>query len=282
MKIKFFSLFVLLACIFTESAYAQEAKKFIMPAKPDYSALQMTGVTAVNQVIDPLRIRLHDGRIAQLAGIDIPDLTPYDTGEIGLAAMELLNQTLTNKHVRLHQTKNSRKGRTNRMGYELAQVEERNAEIWLQGALIKNGLARVRPSTVNIEMAGAMLALEQEARAEKRGLWADEAYAVLTPENAEKGMNGWAIVEGTVKANAMHSNTVYLNFGQDWRKDFTVGIPSTARREMVNLGLNPLQFSGKRIRIRGWVENYNGPYIELMHPVWIEILPPQAEPSNLN
>ena len=78
-------------------------------------------------------------------------------------------------------------------------------------------------------------ALEAQARAAKHGLWADDTYAVLTPDNAEKGLNGWAIVEGTVRANAMAGNTVYLNFGQDWRKDFTVGTKITRRNRVSNL-----------------------------------------------
>lgn len=275
-------LFVVLTVLFTATSYAQEEEKFILPPKPDYAELQLTGAAHVGQVVDPLRIRLHDGRIVQLAGIDIPDLTPYDTGELGLAALEWLKQTLAGREIRLYQSKDVNQGRINRMGYHLAHAEERGGGLWLQGALIANGLARVRPSAVNTGMAAQMLALEAGARAEKRGLWADPQYAVLTPETADKGLHGWAIVEGVVRANAVAGNNVYLNFGSDWRSDFTIGVTPATRRALTNIGLNPLGFAGKTVRIRGWVEEYNGPYIELMHPVWLEILPENPEAATLN
>lgn len=242
----------------------------------------MTGEAQVDAVLDPLRIRLLDQRIIQLSGIDIPDLTPYDTGDLGAAAMELMAAKLVNKTVQIYQAQDSAKGRTNRMGYELAHLVEKNDGWWVQGALLDAGLARVRPSSVNIEMAAPMAQIELEARNAKKGLWESEDYAVLTPDNAANALNGWAIVEGTVKATAMMKNNVFLNFGPDWRSDFTVGIPPAVRRTLTNAGIDPLQYAHKTIRVRGWIEDYNGPYIELMDPVWIEILPAPSEQATLD
>lgn len=275
------TLFLILTAPFTTPASAQEGKSLRLPPKSDFSALQMTTVEQVAEVIDPLRLRLQNGTIIQLSGIDIPDLTPYDSGEIGMAALAFLKTDLLHKQVRVYQRKGAKEGRTNRMGYDLAHLEEKIGEQWIQGTLIVNGLARVRPSASDTDMAPQMMALELEARNGKRGLWADERYAVLTPETAERGMNGWAIVEGTVHASAMARNTIYLNFGLDWHTDFTVGITPEVRREMTKIGLNPLQFAGKKVRVRGWVEKYNGPYIEAQNPVWIEILPDTPESPNV-
>lgn len=204
-------LIILLASFFISSAHAQ--------GEADFSALILTGEQQVEEIIDPLRLRLLDGRILQLSGIDIPDLTPYDTGEIGLAAMTLLKETFLKKYVKIYQDKNKDKGRMNRMGYHIAHLSEKNSNLWIQALLIQNGLARVRPSAQNIEMAEQMMALELIARKEKRGLWADEKYAVLTPETVGSAMHGWAIIEGTIRASAMAKNTVFLNFGNDWRTD---------------------------------------------------------------
>ncbi len=279
----YFVIFAVLTCLFITPIRAEdkEAIETLMPPPADFSALGMSGEAQVQQIIDPLRIRLLDNRIVQLAGLDIPDLTPYDSGPIGLAALALLRETLMQRHVRLMQIKNNRNGRTNRMGYELAHLEEKLDNTWIQGLLLTNGLARIRPSAEHTEMAAQMMALEDKARAARRGLWADEAYAVKTPDTAGEAMNGWAIVEGRVKASAMAGNTIYLNFDLDWRKDFTIGIKPDVRRAMARNGLNPLDFGNKYVRVRGWVESYNGPYIELMHPVWLEILPDPTESATL-
>ena len=262
----FFVLVLFLTSFFITPARAQEKAD---SAQTDFSALTMTGEQQVDQVIDPLRLHLSDGRIIQLDGIDIPDLTPYDTGDIGMAAARLLRENLTQKNVKIYQGKS----RVNRMGYQLAQLVEKNSGVWIQGLLLSEGFARVRPSKLNVEMAPQMMALEQQARDNHKGLWADPRYAILTPDTAAQAMNDWAIVEGTVRATAMANNTVYLNFGPDWRSDFTIGLPPAIRRTLNNMGVNPLQLGGKTLRVRGWVESYNGPYIELMAPVWLEIMP---------
>lgn len=268
--------FLLTICCFTAPVRAQEGEKPIVPSAPDFADTVMTGEAQVEAVIDPLHVRLQDGRIIQLAGVEIPDLTPYDTGDIGAAALDSLRSLLERKWVKVYQSRDARNARTNRMGYHLAHLVEKSGEVWVQGLLLANGMARVRPSSVNTELAVPMLALEQEAREGARGLWSDPAYAVLTPDTAAQGANGWAVVEGEVRAAAMAGNTLYLNFGPDWRNDFTIGLPAAQRRAFSKLNTDPMQFAHRTVRVHGWLESRNGPYIELIDPVWLEVLP-QAE-----
>ena len=89
------------------------------------------------------------------------------------------------------------------------------------------------------------------------------------------------IVEGTVRAAASVRNTYYLNFGTDWKTDFTIGIPSDIRRTMSAHGIDLALFPGRRVRVHGWLESYNGPYIELFSPAWIEVLPDESQSSTL-
>ena len=39
-------------------------------------------------------------------------------------------------------------------------------------------------------------------------------------------------------------------------------------------GLDPLTLEGRRIRVRGWIDSYNGPVISADHPQMIEVQPP--------
>lgn len=242
----------------------------------DFSALMPDGTESVDQVIDPLRVRMANGKIVQLAGLDIPDLDAYEPGDVSLAARDRLQQVLKNKQVRLYITKDPRQGRSNRLGYKLVHMARTDDGLWIQGDLLSAGLARVRPSERNPEMAAQMIAKEDQARAEGKGLWADGKFPVLTPETADKAMNQWAVVEGTIRSAATANNTIYLNFGQDWHTDFTIGIDGAVRRDLSKNGINTLSLGGAKVRVRGWMESYNGPYIKLLNTAWLEILPPEA------
>lgn len=245
---------------------------------PDFSELHQADTAVAAQVIDPLRIRLHDGRIITLAGLEVPDWDPVDPGPISLAARDLLKPLVETKQVRLYVTKDAKSGRLTRFGDLLAQLQVSPDGPWVQGMLLAAGLARVRPTERNPEMAAQMIALEDQARQAKRGLWANPKYAVATPETAAQHENDWAIVEGTVYGTALNNNMLYLNFGPDWHTDFTIAINPALRRQMEQADINPQALTGRKVRVRGWLREYNGPYLELDNLAWLEILPREATP----
>ena len=80
------------------------------------------------------------------------------------------------------------------------------------------------------------------------------------------------LVEGKVLKAARIKGRVYLNFGDDWKTDFTVTIGVPARRMFREAGTDPLSLEGKRIRVRGWLKRYNGPMIAATHPEQIEVV----------
>lgn len=241
--------------------------------KVDFEELRLMNMVVVKRVIDPLRVETQDGKIYQLANIDYPDSDPHDPGPLMLSAHATLKQLLEGKRARLYQTKTPDQGRLTRMGDELAHLEVVDGDIWIQGLLLANGFARVFPSERNVQMAGAMLVLEDEARTHKRGLWNDARFARLDAKEAAQGMDKLSTVEGIVRGVATVNNRTYLNFDRDWQSDFTIGLQPAIRRLLEKDGVDPLSLNGKSVRVRGWVEEYNGPFIELTHPAWLEILP---------
>lgn len=287
----FSSVFVLPCIVAAQNDKAQQP--LAIPATPDFEELRQMKTVQVDQVINALTIRLKDNRIIQLSGIEIPDLTPYDAGDIALKAQNEMEARLPNRKIRLYQTKDDDKGRINRLGYHLAHVmlptieedeDGEKVEIWLQGFLVVNGLARVRPNERNPEMADQLYALEDKARKEKRGLWNAEKYpqfAVYDP-SGEIPKNDFAIVEGTVKSVATVRNTTYLNFGDNWRDDFTIALDSGLRRDLSKAGTDALSLEGQKIRVRGWVEDYNGPFIRLEDMSLIQLLPEEADQTNVD
>lgn len=161
--------------------------------------------------------------------------------------------------------------RTNRYGQLLAQVHRADG-LWLQGEMLRRGLIRVQTLPATGAQAGEMLAIEAEARRAGRGLWADRRFAVRTPETAARDIGTFQIVEGWVRKAARLQNRVYLNFGDDWRSDFTVSLPSRLATAFARDGLDPMTLSGRRVRVRGWLDSFNGPLIELTHREQLEVL----------
>ncbi|MGY8997829.1 MAG: thermonuclease family protein, partial [Alphaproteobacteria bacterium] len=79
------------------------------------------------------------------------------------------------------------------------------------------------------------------------------------------------LIEGTVVIAAEFDRRIYLNFGEDWRQDVTVTVSPNNRAIFREAGLDFAELEGKRIRVRGWTQWYNGPVIEIDHPEQIEV-----------
>lgn len=257
----------------TRNAHAQEAAKPVTSSAPqsNFSALRETDTDIVTDVIDPLTLRLKSGTTITLTGLDYPDLEYHNPGELSLMAVKILKDMLLGKSVKVYQSKNIM-GLENRMGHRLAHLERSTDKIWVQGIMLRLGLARVRTTPHNDDLTPEMLALEQEARAEKIGLWAVPAFGVHTPDTAEKHIGSFQIVEGTIQSVSIKQNQIFLNFGANWRDDFTITITPTNRRAFRNSGIDFQSLGGKTVRVRGWMGSYNGPYIDITHPGQLEFL----------
>ena len=158
-----------------------------------------------------------------------------------------------------------------RHGRVLAQATRADG-LWLQGAMLEAGLARVETFADNRARAAALLAAESAARDARRGIWAEARFRVLTPEEAERAGDGFHLVEGVVRRVTERRGRFYLDFGADWRSDFTVAVAGGDRARFRAAGLDPAALVGARLRVRGWMRRLNGPMIEATHPEQIERL----------
>jgi micrococcal nuclease len=265
--IRILILFLSVTSLFVNAANAGDVPGL---PKADFSELRKTGLKNVTAVIDPQTVQLEDGTVVRLAGLDFADYDPENPGEFSMTAMDILKDMLVGKEVVLYQTINKDEGRLNRMGHNIAQLERQSDNAWVQGTLLNLGLARARTTRSNPEMAQQMYDLEEHAMKDKMGIW-EKTAAILTPEDAEKHESSFQIVEGRIESAAIKQNRIYLNFGHDWKSDFTVSIAPEDKRAFSREKLDPLQWNGQQVRVRGWIESYNGPYMEINHPAAIEL-----------
>ena len=171
--------------------------------------------------------------------------------------------------------------RTDRYGRALAHLHveagqtgdrQTSNRLWLQGALLRRGLARVYSFRDNRALIAEMLALESEARAAGRGIWDHPFYTVRAAEPPRLAIDRFTLVEGLVVAVAIVRKRAYLNFGADWKSDFTVSIAPRDRLLFEREGIDLEALEGRVLRVRGWVESWNGPMIKVTHPEQIEVL----------
>lgn len=246
----------------------------VLAAPPDSLA---EGDTArVARVIDGDTLRLDGGGAdVRLVGIQAPKLP---LGRRGFKPWPLAEKSekalaaLVNGHrvtLRLGATARDRNGRV------LAHVV-RDDGLWVQAELLRQGMARVYTFPDNRQLAPELFAAEREARAARRGIWAEAAYAVrpADPKSLARDIGTFQIVEGRVKDAAKVRGRVYLNFGDDFRTDFTATIAPEASPLFSKAKTDPLALKGKIVRVRGYLRDYNGPVIDITHPEQIEI---QAE-----
>lgn len=221
----------------------------------------------MKKAIDATSLLSDTGEIYSLTGLDIPA-----DNETAPKAQKRLAELVEGKKCTLYQTRSEKVGRVNRMNQILAQITCGKDDAWIQGTLLAEGLARVRTTPENKNNAADMLALEQTARDKKLGLWALPMNAVFTPVTADAHINSFGVVEGRIYQTAQNKTAIFLNFTSDWKTDFSIGIPATLRKDFSKLRIDPLSLKGKTIRVRGWIRNYNGPYIELDHVEQLEII----------
>lgn len=240
----------------------------------------------VTKIVDGDTLVLVDGREVRLTGIQAPKLSlgrpNFDVWPLAEEARDAAIDLVLGKSVTLRFAG----ARADRHGRVLAQVfvaREDGGFEWLQEELLRRGLARVYTFSDNRACSEELLKAERAARREERGIWADPFYAILDAADIPvllERVGRFELVEGRVVSAALVRGRLYLNFGDDYREDFTV----TVRERDVKLfgteepwasfvggaAADVAALAGRHVRVRGWLDRYNGPEMEATHPEQIE------------
>jgi endonuclease YncB( thermonuclease family) len=223
----------------------------------------------VVEVVDGDTLTLEDGRPVRLVGLQAPklplDREGFKTWPLAETARETLSRLVLGRTVSLRYGGR----RIDRHGRTLAHLFLDDGT-WIQGEMLRLGLARVYTFADNRALIDEMYARERQARRDRRGIWRDAFYAIRTPQDVRYHVGEFQIVDGTVIEASRVKKWVFLNFGPDWRTDFTVVIPVRVLSLFKETGIDPLGLANSRIRVRGWVERWNGPMIEVTHPEQME------------
>jgi micrococcal nuclease len=232
------------------------------------------GSSLVTEIRGGDTLILADGRSVRLAGVLLPRRAGETdvTAEARITAEKAIADLAAGQKVELRLGT----GLRDRYGRLMAQVFviKDGQRVWLQERLIAAGLARVISSRDNRICVTDLLALEKTARETSQGQWRTGLFSVkpAAPEDILSGLaQSYEIIEGRIETVAEVRGRTYLNFGKNWKRDFTVTVSSDAAKLFIDQSaLSGL--TGRLVRVRGWIETINGPSLSMTHPEQLEIL----------
>lgn len=233
-------------------------------------ALPLGEQGVVAAIVDGDTLVLESGTEVRLVGIQAPKIPLGRAGFVAWPLGEEARAALTGfalgRVVALHYG-----GRQmDRHGRALAHIV-RDDGLWVQAMMLEAGFARVYSFPDNRALVADMLNHEAVARRAGRGIWADDFYRPQSPESAADLLNTFQLVEGRVLSAAIVRGRAYLNFGTDWRSDFTATVSPRDRRVFDAEEYDLKGLEGRTVRVRGWIKSFNGPMIGVTHPEQIEV-----------
>jgi len=232
----------------------------------------------VRNVTDGDTFYMQSGLKVRLSGMQAPKLSlgrdHVKDWPLGYESKAALTKLTQNQNIRLFYS-GLRRDRYKRALAQVYTLDDKGQpDIWVQREMVRLGMARVYTWPDTFQDTQALYIAEQDARAAGRGMWALERYAVRSPDPdpLAQDVDSFQIVEGIITSSADIRGTIYLNFGANYKTDFTIVIPKKARKSFKAQGFDPLTLEGARVRVRGWVELKNGPMMWLDHPQRLEIV----------
>ena len=236
------------------------------------NSLTVDGGGKVVEIVDGDTLILEDGREVRLVGIQAPKLPLGRRNFKNWPLADISKSALLT--LALYKTVTLSYGgrRVDRYNRQLAHLHDA-AGTWIQGEILRRGMAGVYSFSDNRAQVAEMLALERKARVERLGIWRHRFYRIRSADAVHRDIGSFQLVEGSVRAVAVRRKYTYLNFGANWRMDFTIAVPARARRAFEAAGLALTSLEGRKVRVRGWIKSRNGPMIDASHPEQIEILP---------
>lgn len=153
---------------------------------------------------------------------------------------------------------------TDRYGRSQIWLYKPGSDTTMQEALLTRGDALIYDMAAT---PAAWIQAEKLAQQQKRGLWAEKGW-IIDADSAFDALGKFRLVKGTVTRTYKGRDTYWINFGQDWKTDFSIAIPKRAWRSFGDrLEVAP----GSTITARGVIELDNGPMLTISRPEQMQI-----------
>jgi len=150
--------------------------------------------------------------------------------------------------------------------------------VWVQKTMIEQGYAWWSGAAdYPPELVSKLRNAEAIARMNRAGIWQEFSLLDVNASATSAVKGDFVIAKGRVIGVFETPKNTYLNFGEDWRTDFTAAISSKKRKNFAAQGWKLTDLKNKLVMIRGIIRFYNGPYMELDFPEQLEIMETKSE-----
>ncbi|UCC95403.1 MAG: thermonuclease family protein [Candidatus Omnitrophota bacterium] len=235
---------------------------FILSCSPSYDYSHIKVV----EVIDGDTVKLSTGQLLRYIGLDTPEIRIKKEGRFyyspqpyAYEAKEYNRSLVEGKFVSVEfdVDKKDKYGRL--LGYCFIDG------VFVNAKLLEEGYAVLYTYPPNVKYVDLFVSHQKQARKHKRGMWG--AYEVIEHTEAARHLNQIRTVKGRVISTYKSKNCVFLNFGRNWRTDFTVVIFNNSLDFFSQKGIDPVRYyKGKLIEVTGRIREYNGPEIIVNSP----------------
>ncbi len=145
---------------------------------------------------------------------------------------------------------------------------------WIQQDILRRGGALTFMETNHENCRNALLDAESKNTARKGNYWRAKGIKFRATELdllSEKSGH-FVLVTGVVRSIGDRSRRLYLNFGENWAHDFTVSIAKQGAGKFKGSMGFLTQLKGKKVQVRGVLENNQGPLIRVIDETQIQII----------
>jgi micrococcal nuclease len=245
---------------------------FYQPSEARVSRLRYSSPQKVADIINGKSFTLADGTIVRLASLQVPNREETTglrrAGEpMGEESHQFLKQMIQGKEVQLR----PEPALLDRKGRRVAQAKLLDGKP-VQLAMLEAGMAVVYPFADNREFLPEMLAAEESARKQQRGIWAHPYWQPVPAEIlACPEKERYQLVSGKVQKVASAGGNWYLNFGNDYKTDFT-GFIQKADYSRYFKAEDLRTLEGQQVLIRGWIYCRDGAMIDIVLPEQVDRL----------
>jgi hypothetical protein len=252
--------------IFLVPAFPAAAQKIAPAIQTSPKDLELIAVGTIEEIVKADHIRLSDGKTYVLNNIRVPAL-------LSPAVIDYLNKNFLKKKAGIFVNPKTKAEQIDAEGNQMAHIMTEDA-VWIQADITSKGLAWVDSTIKSRDLVIPLYELENFARRKKDGLWKDPDYTIRSNENIGQTTGSFQVFEGTIQNVRDTGYFVYVGFGTDPTKDFTLVHNIEDRVNFAakeSFGFQTM--TGQRARVRGWIESTDsGPMMYLTHPEQIELV----------
>ncbi|HEY3488317.1 MAG TPA: thermonuclease family protein [Gammaproteobacteria bacterium] len=247
----------------------------ILPVTAESAAIQcptpeFDETVTVRYVQDGDTLILGDERKLRLLGYDTPEIERRGRAAqpLGHEARQQLSLWIAGSSQQIGlQYDVERKDRYGRM---LAHAFLKNGYS-IAALMLQDGLAASLIIPPNMENAGCYMDAEDQARAQKRGIWKLPAYQVATLTRLESHRDRYTVLQAKVSALEQNNRGFILRLGSPDTSEVEVFIENPDLELFLQTQLKTLQ--GREIEVRGWLHRRHKVWtLQLRHPSNLKIL----------